>query len=87
MVLRRHLADLWLGPELSAAAYGPMPGLRLISGSATSTWRELRKTRLRPCAGIAWLPNRVLKKRKRRSIDYPRMNRPKNRNSSGGNSS
>ena len=58
VVLRRRLANLWLGPELSAAAYGPMPGLRLISGSATSTGRELRKTRLRPCAGIAWLPNR-----------------------------
>ena len=24
-VLRRRLADLWLGPELSAAAYGPAP--------------------------------------------------------------
>jgi hypothetical protein len=24
-VLRRRLADLWLGPELSAAAYGPPP--------------------------------------------------------------
>ena len=25
VVLRRRLADLWLGPELSAAAYGPPP--------------------------------------------------------------
>jgi hypothetical protein len=24
-VLRRRLADLWLGPELSTAAYGPAP--------------------------------------------------------------
>jgi hypothetical protein len=24
-LLRRRLADLWLGPELSAAAYGPLP--------------------------------------------------------------
>ena len=24
-VLRRRLADLWLGPELSAVAYGPSP--------------------------------------------------------------
>ena len=24
-VLRRRLADLWLGPELSTAAYGPRP--------------------------------------------------------------
>ncbi len=24
-VLRRRLADLWLGPELAAKAYGPMP--------------------------------------------------------------
>jgi hypothetical protein len=24
-VLRRRLADLWLGPESSAAAYGPAP--------------------------------------------------------------
>jgi hypothetical protein len=23
--LRRRLADLWLGPELSAVAYGPLP--------------------------------------------------------------
>jgi len=23
--LRRRLAELWLGPELSAAAYGPLP--------------------------------------------------------------
>jgi hypothetical protein len=23
--LRRRLADLWLGPELAAAAYGPLP--------------------------------------------------------------
>jgi hypothetical protein len=23
--LRRRLADLWLGPELAAKAYGPMP--------------------------------------------------------------
>ena len=23
--LRRHLADLWLGPELAAKAYGPLP--------------------------------------------------------------
>ena len=23
--LRRHLADLWLGPELAARAYGPGP--------------------------------------------------------------
>jgi hypothetical protein len=30
-VLRRRLADLWLGPELSAAAYGPLsePGAGL----------------------------------------------------------
>jgi len=25
LVLRRRLADLWLGPELSAAVYGPAP--------------------------------------------------------------
>ena len=24
-LLRRHLADLWLGPELAAKAYGPLP--------------------------------------------------------------
>jgi len=24
-VLRRRLAEIWLGPELSAAAYGPAP--------------------------------------------------------------
>jgi len=24
--LRRRLADLWLGPELAAKAYGSMPG-------------------------------------------------------------
>jgi hypothetical protein len=24
-MLRRRLADLWLGPELSAVAYGPLP--------------------------------------------------------------
>jgi hypothetical protein len=24
-VLRRRLADLWLGPELRAVAYGPLP--------------------------------------------------------------
>ncbi len=24
-MLRRRFADLWLGPELSAAAYGPLP--------------------------------------------------------------
>ena len=27
VVLRRRLADLWLGPELSAVAYGPPPEL------------------------------------------------------------
>ena len=27
-LLRRRLADLWLGPELAAAAYGPLPGKR-----------------------------------------------------------
>ena len=26
-VLRRRLADLWLGPELGEAAYGPLPKL------------------------------------------------------------
>jgi hypothetical protein len=25
--LRRRLADLWLGPELAAAAYGPLAGV------------------------------------------------------------
>ena len=25
VALRRRLAELWLGPELSAAAYGPLP--------------------------------------------------------------
>lgn len=24
--LRRRLADVWLGPELAAKAYGPLPG-------------------------------------------------------------
>lgn len=24
--LRRRLADLWLGPDLAGAAYGPLPG-------------------------------------------------------------